>query len=474
MLIIAFVLAMFAVMTVVAARNPRAALLIVVFMAPWGGLDVDVGLRVTAYQVALAPLCLVMLLRSTQPGWSPPRLAVGALFLAMIAHGVVWSLLQTAYIPIIRAGDSPLRGPVIRAVIQIPLYLFNFSPVVLAALLFRSVADVVQAFRIYMAALVVLALIGWLQVVLWYGVGFNPIPVGILNVALGGSEAYIREGQFGFENFNIYRMNSFAGEPRNLATALVLGMLVLQALMLALRRPDWRLVGLWVFFFITTLATFSTSGAVVWAAGTAALLPAFWVGLIPIRRKVSTLFAALALILVPVALGVVAAEASGIPVIDLVAERTFDRIESNGAVEDFDLAISRYLSAHPESIVTGTGLGNAHLYGIPYLDPEHAVYAEGNVFQAKTGVVRIVSELGLIGLALFGLWYLALVWQMRPVAMAHDDLAVAVPIALLVLVVYMATIQIAGELWLMAGAMAALIRLRAPRSADTQLRLLPA
>lgn len=473
-MIIAVVLALFVVMTIVAARKPRAALLTVVFLAPWGGLDVDIGLRVTAYEVALVPLCLVMLLRATQPGWSPPRLAAGALLVAMVVHGVVWSLLQTAYIPLIRAGDSPLRGPIMRAIIQIPFYLFNFSPVVLAAMLLRSAADVMQALRIYMAALVVLGLIGWLQVMLWYGAGYNPIPVGILNVALGGSEAYIREGQFSFGSLAIYRMNSFAGEPRNLATALVLGMLVLQALLLGVRRPDWRLMGLWGFFFVTTLATFSTSGAMVWAAGTVALLPAFWIGRIPIRRKAATLIAAMAYGLLPLVLGVAVAEARGIPVLDLVAERTFDRIENNGAVEDFDLAITRYLSAHREAIITGTGLGNAHLYAIPYLEPEHAVYAEGNVFQAKTGVVRIVSELGLIGLALFGLWYLALVWQMRPMVMAADDMAVAVPIALLVLVVYLATIQIAGELWLMAGAMAALIRFGAPRHSDLPARQLPA
>ena len=83
----AVILIVLAGMTWLSVVNPRAALLTAIFLIPWGGLDVDVGLRITALQLALAPLCLVTLLRTTQPGWTPPRIAAGGLLLAMIQIG---------------------------------------------------------------------------------------------------------------------------------------------------------------------------------------------------------------------------------------------------------------------------------------------------------------------------------------------------------------------------------------------------
>lgn len=468
------VLLMVGIMGGISAWNPRVALLIVVFFAPWQGLDIDIGLRVTAVQLALAPLCLIMLVRATQPGWSPPRLAAGSLLLAMALHAMLWSLLQLGFIPDLKIGNGALRGPSARAAIQVLLYLFNLSPAVLGCLLWRRTADVAQALRIYLVSLLVLAVIGWLQLLVWYATGTNPLPVGILNAALGGADIFIREGQFALDSLNIYRMNSFAGEPRNLATALVLGLMLLQVLVLAQRRPGRRVYALWGFFFASTLATFSTSGTLVWLLGTAALLPIFWLTRTPIRRSTTTIVGGLALLVAPLAIGVVVAEASGIPVIDIVASRTFERIESNGAVEDFDLAITRYLDANPMAVVTGTGLGNVHLYAAPYLDPEHALYAEGNVFQGKTGVIRTVSELGLIGFALFCLWYLALVWQVRMRFFADPVLAAAAPLAMITLVVFMATAQIFPEVWLMAGAMAALCVAGERRGAMLPRRAVPA
>jgi hypothetical protein len=477
MLALVFIAVMFSGFSWLSAVNPRAALFSAIFLIPWGGLDVDIGLRVVAWQVALAPLCLVTVLRLTQPGWQPPQLAGGSLLSVLVLYAISWSLLQLGFLPNVAAGDSVLRGPQARAIIQILLYLFALSPVVLVPWLLNGADDLKRVLRIYLASLVVLALIGWFQLALWYGFGTNPLPVGAFNVALGGSEALVHEGQFAFELFNIYRMNSLAGEPRNLATALVLGMLFIQAIVLATKSvPGWKLGGMWLLFLLSVLTTFSTSAALIWPVATFALLPVMWVFGIKVQRSSRSMLIGVLAIVMPLVVGIGVAEARGIPVLDLLAERTLDRLTNDGAVEDFDLAITDYLRAHPAAAVTGVGLGNAHLYATPYLDPVFALYAEGTVFTGKTSVVKMVSEIGFVGLGLFLAWYLTLVFRTRDAVRGHPDLAASVPIAMMTLAVFLNTNQTTGETWTVAGAMMLLVaahrqsRAALPRTAGLPLR----
>lgn len=458
MLALAVILPVFAVLTWLAAVNPRATLLLAIFLIPWGGLDVDVGLRIVAWQVVLAPLCLITLLRLTQPGWQPPRLAGGTLLAALVLYAVCWSLLQIGFLPGTAGTGGALRGPVARAVAQILLYLFALSFAVLVPWLLGGVDDLKRALRLYLASVAVLAAIGWVQLAIWYGTGSNPLPVNAVNVALGGRNAEAYEGLFNFEAFNIYRMNSLAGEPRNLATALVLAMLFIQSIALATpRAPGWKLAALWGFLLVSVLATFSTSAALIWPVATAALLPVMWLFGIKVQRSRRSLVAGALLVIMPVVIGIGAAEASGIPVVNILAERTFERLTNDGAVEDFDLAITDYLRANPASAVTGVGLGNAHLYATPYLDPLFALYAEGNVFTGKTTVVKMISEIGLIGFCLFLGWYLSLVWRSRQVVRDHPELAAAVPMAMMMLAVLLNTNQVGGEALTMAGSLSLII-----------------
>lgn len=463
---------MFTSMTWLSIVNPRAALFTVIFLIPWGGLDVDVGLRIVAWQLVLAPLCIVTALRLTQPGWRPPRLAGGALLAVLAFYAVSWSLLQLGLLPLVAAGDSVWRGPQARAIIQIMLFLFSLSPVVLVPWLFNGADDLKRAIRIYFASLLVLVLIGWFQIILWYGFGTNPLPVGAFNLALGGSEDFVREGQFSFEVFKIYRMNSLAGEPRGLAIPLILGMLFIQAIALATRDvPGWTLGGIWVVLLLSTLATFSTSAALIWPIATAALLPVMWLFGIKVQRSRRSIVAGALAIILPIVVGIGAAEASGIPVLDLLAERTIERLTNDGAVEDFDLAITDFLRANPAAAATGIGLGNAHLYATPYLDPLFALYAEGAVFTGKTSVVKIVSELGFIGLGLFLLWYVTLTFRARDALRHQPDLIALVPIAMMTLAVLLNTNQVAAETYTIAGGMMMLV---AAQRRAAAARLIPA
>ncbi len=458
---------LFVAMLALAFVQPRTALLTALFFVAWSGLEVDVGLRVTGYQLVMAPLCLGVLLRTLHSAAPLPTVALGLPFVAMLLYAIVNSTFQIGFLPETAIASGALRGPTVRAIIQIFLHVFSLAPLLMVPPLMKGPEDATTVLRLWMTSLVVLAVIGWLQLVIWYGTGTNPLPTGTVNRLLGGSVDMLREGRFDFEGFGIYRMNSLANEPRNLGTALALGLVGLQAWALAVRDlPGRKMAALWLFLFVSAAATFSTSFAAVWLIGTVALFPAFWITRTPIARSTASILGTLAALLVPLLLAIAGAEAAGIPVLDLLAERTIDRLEDIGPVEDFDLAISGWLAANPDRLWFGGGIGNAHLYAMPYLDPEHAAYAEGQVFLAKTLLLRLISEQGIIGLLLLLLFVLAAVLRAAP-ARHIAPRAVFAPLALALLAMNMASAQLVIELWFLLGTLVLVAR---PYAAATPQR----
>jgi hypothetical protein len=463
----AAILLLFSICAWVAIINPRAALLVTIFLLPFSGVDVDVGLRVTAYQVSLAALAGVTFVRLTQPGLRPTRIAGGLLFSGFVLYTVIWSLLQIGFLPQVEVITVGLRGPVMRAFVQIFQFLFSLTPVILVPMIIKRREDIVHLALTFIASVVLLTAIGWVQIAGWYATGNNPIPIGMVGNALGGSYAAARSGAFALDALNIYRMNSFAGEPRDLGIWIITAMIFVQAWALTAQRPRGLLLAaLWLFLFISMLLTFSTSAIGVWLIASAALIPACLVFRIRIERRTSTLLGAAAAFIVPFMLLIAGLEAYGVPVINILAERTVERLSSDGAIEDFDLAILGYLKVAPASAITGVGLGNIHLYATPYLDPLYALYAEGNVFVAKTQYLRFISEIGFIGLALFLGWYLQLTILTRRAIAGIPELAPLIPAVSAILVICMGTFQAIPIGYIIAGAMTALCAMADPARAS--------
>ena len=455
--------------TLLALRSIRAALLVTIFLAPWNSIQADFGVTVYAYQLALLPLTGVVLLRSLNR--PPMRLPAGGLLALYVVFAVIVSLAVIGFLPEAAVAGGGLRGPTARAAIQIVAFLFTLAPVVVIPLAARR-DDLAACGRIFIASALVLAVIGWGQLAIWYATGSNPIDVARISAALGGSDVYSHEGFFDFAKLSIYRMNSLAGEPRQLGITLVLAMLIIQGFALSAPRPrTLQLVVVWLFLLVSTLATYSTSAAGVWLIGSALQLPAMWITGIRSRRSTIAITGALLVIAAPVAIGIAAAEASGLPVIALLSERTIDRIDENGAVEDFDLAIIDYLTAHPDAAIAGTGLGNIHLYATAYLDPQFAIYAQGNVFAAKTAYLRLISETGVIGLALFLLWYGRLTLLAARALRPDPALAALAPFGVLMFAIYFARAEIYNDFFLTAGLLGAAAGLRPQAAAPVAIGL---
>ena len=439
-----------------AALRPERALLGMVFLIPWGALYTDFGLWVNAYQIMMLALLLCTFARSLQPGWTGVPMAAGRLLALLLLWALLTSLLQVARVPDVALKTTGLRGPTTRAIIQMAMYTFSMSPMLLVLLWVRSTDALAAMARTYVLSALLLAVIGWLQLVVWVGTGTNPMPVDFFNTWVGG-QSTLREGVVQFGKINVFRMNSFAGEPRTLGGALVYAMLIIQAVgAISTAVPRRKLVALWLFLAVSTIATLSTSAVLIWSIGSIVQFPL--ARLFGVRLRVSGPRIALMLgaVMLPFGLAAAAIEASGFPIFDLLAQRTIERIDASGAVEDFDLAIISYFQAHPLDSIAGVGLGNAHLYAQRYIDPEFQWYALGGVFTAKTQYLRLISEIGFIGLGLFLLWYLVLLIDAAVAVRRLPVLAPIMSMATVTIVIFFASGQFIAEFYHVAGALGAL------------------
>ena len=446
----------------VALMKPKISLYMVIFLAPWQGLDIDIGLRLTAYQIFLAAVVIATFIRIANNKIKKSVLPGESALYFFILYGIVLSLIQMISLPIPdeQITGGLLRSPEFRAVIQIFMFLFTISPVFLVPWILRRPEELLNAGRVYLWSAIILAILGWFQLLVWYGTGVNPIPIGLVNDILSGAES-VRQGSYVFMDLSIYRMNSFGGEPKGLGSALVIAVLIIQIVLTTMKTVGVRkLIYLWVFMALSTIATLSTTAFILWVIGTLAHLVAQkFLRLARGNLKVSVGWIIGVLLVVMFFLGL-GAQMIGIPITDMILDRTVNRVSESrlGIFEDFDSAILNYLIDYPVSAITGVGFGNIHLYADSYLDPLSAVYAGGGVFVAKAQYLRMISEVGIIGVVLFLFWYSQLIFltnRRLNKVMGSVDLKILIPIGSTILLTYMAAGYVAAQFYLMSGVISA-------------------
>lgn len=402
-----FVLTALALSALIALRWPKTALLAAVFFIPWAGLDVDIGLRVTAYLVFIIPIFTIVLLRmSGSHGWRNGFSSLGVLNL-LILYAIIWSLAQIPFLPEASVAGGGMRQPAIRSAVQIVMFLITLSPLLVVPALIRNAPDLVRLGKVYLTSTVVLALIGWVQLAIWFATGSDPLPVGFFDNLLGGSAAN-RSGMFSYEGQLIYRMSSFGGEPRDMGASLAVALLLLQS---GIRMKASLKLPIWYFLFASMVATFSTMALLAWFCASAVqffttsdLRLKLHTQMLRIKRSV--LFALLVALFAFVVVGF---SGHSNLLTNLVEMRTLDRITENKSayLEDFNAGITDFLLDQPLFSITGVGLGNVHLYANNYLTADVQDYAADTAFVAKSFSLKWISELGLLSFLIFSYWVVA-------------------------------------------------------------------
>jgi hypothetical protein len=402
--------ALFATLWAIALVKPERVLPLAIFLAPWHGLDFDLGVRITAFRLVAGALVAAGVVRIAlgKQRW----VRVPGMFWVFVVYGIALSLIQLPRGMEGEIAGGALRGSTPRALLQVLLFILELGLVPLVAQMIRDPDSVRHAGRIYIASCVILSALGWLQVGTWLSTGWNPFPIGLVHSLVSGqateSSAVLREGTFDLHGITIVRMNALGGEPKGLGTGLAVGLVLIQtALGTGALVPGRRVVATWLFLFASMLATFSTSGFVLWMLGS---LMSVMVG---VRTRSGVLRGAVMLVCLPLLAAIVMLTAvgwlgagKGVDWWELAMERTVGR----DYIEDFDEAVGGFLIDHPTTAIWGVGLGNIHLYAEDYIPGYAIAYAGGTAFTAKSGALRLVSELGIVGLCLFLVW---LVLQIR-------------------------------------------------------------
>lgn len=442
----------------IAFKDARLALSCAVFLLPWFGLEAEIGLRLTAYQVMVTALWLRLLL-TPRSGRSP---AAWGGFLAYAAYMIGRSAIQIPFLPEAAIAGGIFRGPALRPLAQIVYFLVTLTPVMILSKMHLKTGDVARYGKIYVTSCVILAILGWMQLGVWYATGKNIFPIGVALEYLNPG-ARVGSGIVFIGDEIIYRMNSLGGEPKDLGRSLVVGVIVLIAGALAGKTRARVVAFVGGFLIASIFMTFSTSAFALLAIGVLVMIGAS-VTRISGRAAIGNLVFYTTVILV-VGLGsvgyalskMVAPEGTdNATVIDVIRARTIGRGQ---ILEDFDQAIVPYLLDDTSALFFGVGMGNVHLYAQDYLDPEVAVYAAGTPFNGKHGLIRTLADGGVVALLLLTAWILGAVITARgprktSISAGPGDptmLGVMKALAVALFALYLGNVGLAPHLYLAIG-----------------------
>jgi hypothetical protein len=275
-----------------------------------------------------------------------------------------------------------------RFISQILLLAVSLSIIPLSYNYLKNLKDVKSTIKTFLNAIIVLTILGWVQLVIFYIFYYDIFPLAI------NEDGIIRSGVWKTSGFNFFRMSSLGGEPKSLSITLVLGFFILKVF----NKNNLFFYGKYdkvikLILLITTIATASTSGlTLLIILYISDFLFDLFQSNIRLRAK-NILFAI-------ITFGIIASITSiyweYISV--YLNARLLDR---NLVGEDFDYPIQEFLTAHIEFIPLGTGLGNAHNFANPYIPAETSHYMDNSIFVAKSGYLKLISEIGVIGFFIF-------------------------------------------------------------------------
>lgn len=383
-----------------ALTKPKWLLYAMIFFVGWHSIFIDVGVTVTAYRLIIIIFWLsfpayLSLRKHDSTLKFPP--SIKCLFV-FISYTIAVTLITRFFIPeVYIAGFARGEG---RWIFQIAMLLITISPVFLQLMFFQKIEDVKTAAKVFLTSTAVLCVLGWVQSLLFYLYGIVLFPV-FREGLLGEKTQSMGVNMFGA---TLFRMHSLGGEPKDFSmTVAVAIVLLLIARMGGYGKFKFSNF-LTIFFLMSLFMSLSTSGLVILAIGLITL--SFYTS----RQGVKLALKPIATITVMTALFFSVIVSMGILPLDMMKDLLWARIFARTPIELFDAATLSFLSANPQYGLFGMGMGNMHLYVRDYL-MQYGLYnteaawvvpvVHDIIFVPNSGYLRIISEVGIIGLILF-------------------------------------------------------------------------
>ena len=379
----------------VALKDPYLILLLSLVAIPWQGIDVDVGLRVTLYLVLFLPLVVFYGFSSFSRAGTKVRIVQIIFIYSLILGIMMLPFLPNSLVP---GGES--RQPISRAISQMFIFYVLISPIFIIPRLVRDNLQIKKLASAYIYSCVALSILGFMQLLFWYYTGNDPLPIGFVDQILGGA-ADIRSGKFDHDLFNIYRLSSLGGEPKNAGASLFVALVLMQSKRGVFTQKEFII---WLILFIAMLLTFSSMAILLWVGASFVQSVIY-----PFKNVNSNKYINIGIFISIIFITLYILDFFQ-SFLDILGARTVDRIldqeEGGGYLEDFNLTIVNFLIDNPLFIITGTGVGNAHLFSQSYI-PEYArYYMQEGVYVAKSLLIKWISELGIISFTFFVAWIL--------------------------------------------------------------------
>jgi hypothetical protein len=362
---------------------------VLIFIMPFHSWYYNVGLNLTIYQIMIFVIWISLVISLTNEkikAFNITNIPTAVFILFAIVNSSLMSIFVIDDFMNIE-GFFRSNG---RFIGQILFLLLLTSLYPIASIYIKNIKDIVKYLKMYLYGISVLSILGLIQLLVYYGSGVDIFPLRIDDDIIISS-IHTADGISYF-----FRLSSLGGEPKGLSISLIFGFFIIHVFNkqgIFFFKHDQILK--YIFITVASL-TLSTSGIIMFIV-------------LIFVYKIYILFSVKKYILLS------SKSKKTVPLIlmafvgilllfywDLVFELITQRIiERNIISEDFDFAVQGFLIDFPNYLIFGSGLGNIHNLAYPYIPETSLRYMEGNIFQAKSGYLRLISELGVIGFFLF-------------------------------------------------------------------------
>lgn len=358
---------------------------VLLFILPFHGWTYNLGLNLNIFQITLLVTILSLFVQSLYIKKNILNLH-NKLILIFLLYLTVDTIIMSLSIDTYLNFGNFFRSEG-RFITQIILYIFIFTLIPLAFNYIRKSDDIYKYLKAYLSGIIFLLFLGWLQFFIYHLSGVDIFPIAI------EADGTIRTAIYNFQGLEIFRMCSLGGEPKVFSMSLILGFFVIHVAnryKIFFFKHDYKLKYLILF---TSFATFSSSGMalfIILLFIDILLFQRFYIKKLSMKKIFGSIlfFSILAVIII-----------TYYDVIWTIIELRL--LERDVLSEDYDAPIQLFLLDQPIFLFFGSGLGNIHNFAMEYVPNIYKHYMLDNLFVAKSGYLRIISELGLVGFFLF-------------------------------------------------------------------------
>ena len=362
---------------------------VLVFVLPFLSWFYNIGLNLTMFQIIILIIITVNII-STSLGKPKNLFHIQNNYVNVF---IFYSIIVTLYMSNYIIEDFQQLGGFFRSegrfLSQIILWLIYFSLIPIVYNYIKSSESIFDYLKVYLNAIILLILLGWIQYFVYKTSGTDIFPLMLYN------DGSAKSGIWQYMGSGLFRISSLGGEPKGFAQSLIMAFFIIHIankFNYNFFKYDFFLK---IIIVVTIFMTLATSGFVLFTI----LLIVYYfsllfLGLARIRLNLKTILISLTLIF------------STTYMINknidffssVLSERVLDR---NIGSEDYDQPIQDFLLDKPQYSIFGSGMGNIHNLAEKYISSEYKHYMGNTIFVAKSGYLKLISELGFIGLFIF-------------------------------------------------------------------------